>query len=343
MGFKQLDPEDLVISSEAVSATVWSNNTPSLTTYFTSSTQVSSNTGNYYYSIYNLNTANSSSALQFSIAYCDVKGSGSVYYNPLVPGASPSRTNYGQYRTLVLGDENGEFTFGNYTSEYFYAISIERARYKESLLPGTMTLNLSGSGLQLQLTDDSKITPSVTYKDAGRVFNMVSGSAGTVFTGVNQNGWSANSGSYGWFLPDIGTILLNGAALDASAAGGGLSLSTGRTANTNATNPAKLFGRISGSGALGRGFTLNSQETLTSDFVFIRARNAEFNYSENPSFISGSTGAVLYDSFINNPQVYITTVGLYNDNNELLAVAKLSRPLKKDYTKELLVRTKIEF
>jgi hypothetical protein len=343
MGFKQLDPEDLVISSEAVTTTVWSNNNPTLTTYFTSSTQVSSNVGNYYYSIYNLDTSNPSSALQFSIAYCDLKGSGSLYYNPTIPEATPSRTNYGQYRALVLGDENSEFTFGNYTSEYFYAISVERARYKESLLPGTMTINLSGSGLQLQLTDDSKITPSIVYKDAGRVFNMVSGSAGNVYTGVNQNGWSANSGSYGWFLPDIGTILLNGAALDATAIGGGISLSTGRAANTNDTNPSKLFTRISGSGALGRGFTMNSQETLTSDYVFIRARNAEFNYSENPSFISGSTGAVLFDTFINNPQIYITTVGMYNDNNELLAVAKLSRPLKKDFTKELLIRTKLTF
>ena len=67
------------------------------------------------------------------------------------------------------------------------------------------------------------------------------------------------------------------------------------------------------------------------------------NYSENPSFISGSTGEVLYSSFINNPQTYITTVGLYNDNNELLAVAKLSRPLPKDFTTEALVRVKLDF
>jgi hypothetical protein len=90
-------------------------------------------------------------------------------------------------------------------------------------------------------------------------------------------------------------------------------------------------------------FTLNSQETITSDFVFVRPRSSEFNYSENPSFISGSTGEVLYSSFINNPQTYITTIGLYNDTNELLAVAKLSRPLNKNFTKEALVRVKLDF
>ena len=90
-------------------------------------------------------------------------------------------------------------------------------------------------------------------------------------------------------------------------------------------------------------FKLNSQETITSDFVFVRARNAEFNYSENPSFISGSTGEVIYSYFIDNPQTYATTVGMYNDSNELLAVAKLSKPLLKDFTKEALVRVKLDF
>jgi hypothetical protein len=77
--------------------------------------------------------------------------------------------------------------------------------------------------------------------------------------------------------------------------------------------------------------------------VFVRSRNAEFNYSTNPSFISGSTGEVIFSYFINNPQVYPTTVGLYNDANELLAVAKLSRPLQKNFTKEALVRVKLDF
>jgi len=47
--------------------------------------------------------------------------------------------------------------------------------------------------------------------------------------------------------------------------------------------------------------------------------------------------------FINNPQTYPTTVGLYNDSNELLAVAKLSRPLLNDFTKALLIRAKLDF
>jgi hypothetical protein len=156
------------------------------------------------------------------------------------------------------------------------------------------------------------------------------------------------SGSYGLFLPDIGTIILNAAALDLPHASGGIALNTRRNSNTNNANPVRLYSTGSGRIGLSTGsytssFSLNSNETITSDFVFCRARNAEFNYTENPSFISGSTGAVLYDLFVNSPTTYITTVGMYNDSNELLAVAKLSKPLKKDFTKEALIRVKLDF
>ena len=89
--------------------------------------------------------------------------------------------------------------------------------------------------------------------------------------------------------------------------------------------------------------TLPKNETLTSDYVFVRVKNSEFNYSTNPSFISGSTGEVVYSNFVNSPQTYLTTVGLYNDNNDLLAVAKMSKPLSKNFTNEALLRLKLDF
>jgi len=54
-------------------------------------------------------------------------------------------------------------------------------------------------------------------------------------------------------------------------------------------------------------------------------------------------GNLIYTTLINNPQTYITTVGMYNDQNELLAVAKLSRPLVKDFTKEALIQVKLDY
>ena len=178
-----------------------------------------------------------------------------------------------------------------------------------------------------------------TYYGTMRAYQVISGSDGYSYnSGSGGSGYTTDSGSYGLFLPDIGTVLLNGDALDLNSAQG-LNLSTITASNTNANNPLKLLGTIQS----GSSFGLNSEETITSDFVFIRARNSEFNYSENPSYISGSTGEVIYNYFINNPQTYITTVGMYNDSNELIAVAKLSKPLNKDFTKEALIRVKLDF
>jgi len=342
MSFKKLEKEDFVVSSNTITSTVWSNNAPSLNTFYTSSTQKNGSSGLYYLNVYQTASADSGAEVQFSIAYGDSTGGGNLDFDSGVAGVSPSTSIYGQYRTLVLEDENAQFAFGNYTGSYFYAISVERARYKEKLLPGSFNLVLSSSnalagGGYLYLTDNSNDVTVPTYYGTQRAYQIISGSDGTAYTG---SGHTPSSGSYGLFLPDISTIILNGAALDdATALGGGINLTSSR-GSENGDNPSKLFRHISN--ASGSIFELNSQETITSDYVFIRTRNSEFNYSENPSFISGSTGEVIYDYFIDNPTVFPTT-GLYNDANELVAVAKLSKPLEKDFTKESLIRVKLDF
>jgi len=136
--------------------------------------------------------------------------------------------------------------------------------------------------------------------------------AGSIATGSEDVGFTnagrVYSGSGIYFYPDIGTALV-----------------------TN--EPAYAAGTV----------TCDSEEVLTSNFVFVRARNAEFNYSQNPTFIDQNTGGVRFTDFITAPQTFITTIGLYNDNGDLLAVAKLSKPLKKDFTKEALIRVKLDF
>lgn len=342
--FTQFGSGDIINSIDSTTGTLWSNNAPRLIETYTSSVQNASNSGQYYVHVYQTSSTETTAAVQFDIAYADEQGSGSLDYNALVPGKSPSSTIFGQYQNIALGDDIDPFIFGNYSGSYFYALSIERARYKESLALGVMSLSLKGTG-QVTLTDNSKISTGNVYGNAGRVYQIVSGSEGVVYTGTNANGYTADSGSYGLFLPDVGLILLNGAALDGStlATDGGINLGTVRSSNTNNANMDKVFTAISASTSDGDYFRLNSQETLASDFYFVRAQNSQFNYSSNPSFISGSTGALLWPTMQNNPQTYITTVGLYNTSNELCAVAKLSRPLVKDFTKELLVRVKLDY
>ena len=75
---------------------------------------------------------------------------------------------------------------------------------------------------------------------------------------------------------------------------------------------------------------------------FTIIKNSEFNYTSNPSFIDAE-GTLNFASMVDMPRVYITTVGLYSDNGDLLAVAKLSQPLAKDFTREALVRVKLDY
>ena len=343
MAFKRLDPEDISISAESIVTPLWSTNSKELITFFTQSSQVGA-TGNFFYRIYNddpIIPENTAAITQMAITYGDKSGFGTANYNLGAEGKTPSSTIYGQYRNLVFGDEDTDFIFQGESSQHIYVISIDRARYKEKLLPGSFNLVLEGpEGDIISLTDNSETLSTISYVDSGRVYDIISGSQGLPwdFTTGDSNGYNTNGGSYGKFLPDVGIIVLSGVALDAIAAEGGIDLGTERANYDDSTNIQKFYDAISA----GASFESQAEETVSSNYIFVRVRNSEFNYSTNPSNITGS-GELRHDIMINTPQAYITTVGLYNDNNDLLAVAKLSKPLLKDFTKEALVRIKLDY
>ena len=124
---------------------------------------------------------------------------------------------------------------------------------------------------------------------------------------------------------------------------GGPSGGIGSGSNTHNDNTFKFFTAISASGAAGSGFQARNEEDVTSTHYFVRVRNQEFNYSNNPTFTSGSNGTFRFSTMKDDPRVYITTVGLYDDSNQLLAVAKLSKPQLKSFAKELLVKVKLDY
>jgi hypothetical protein len=342
MSFKRFAPEDITIDASSITSTLWTGNTPKLTTFFTSSTQESSVSGQYYLDVYNTGSGLSGAEVQFSLEYGHRDGSGSVWFNTLVSGSSPTRTIYGQYRTLINGDENTNFNFGvgNTNSKDVFIININRSRYKEKLFPGSLILKLKSGSNEIQLTDDSRDNNIISYCDAGRIYNLVSGSNGSAIS-VSFPGYSNGytpSGSYGYLLPDVGLIVLNPQALLLPPASGGIILNVSSSYNAPGNNNSTLYKAISSS----LSFKLNSEETISSQYIFVYAKSPEFNYTTNPSFVS-SSGEVIHSSFTNYPQTFITTVGLYNDNNELLAVAKLSRPLVKDFVSGPNIRIKLDY
>jgi hypothetical protein len=88
--------------------------------------------------------------------------------------------------------------------------------------------------------------------------------------------------------------------------------------------------------------SFNNSTELNSSIYFCRINHNDFNYSSNPTYLSGSKIRVK-NSTVDNPVTYFTTVGLYSADNELLAVAKLSEPLKKDPSTEMTLRVRLDY
>jgi hypothetical protein len=343
MSFIPFQEDDSVISSEAITAGLWTNNLYDLTTFFTSSVQEAGQSGKFYLNVYNSSVGSVGSEVQFAIAYGNVNGSSSALFNNLVNEKSPTRDIYGQYRNIVYGDEGSAFNFGgsNGISHDIFAIAVNRSRYKEEINTGTWNLVLSNGGNAITLTDDSKDSSTVNFIAGNRYYNIVSGSNGSSY---DDSSVQTVSGSYGFFFPDMGLFVLNPRALALTyGANKGLGLTIDQTAATSYTagysiNNYRLFKCILD----GASFKANSQETLASRYFFVNAKSSQLNYTTNPSIIDNN-GNILYPTLIDNPQVFPTTIGLYNDANELLAVAKLSKPLPKDFTKQITCRVKLEF
>tara|TARA_R110000744_G_scaffold18499_1_gene49627 strand:- start:1095 stop:1373 length:279 start_codon:yes stop_codon:yes gene_type:complete len=88
--------------------------------------------------------------------------------------------------------------------------------------------------------------------------------------------------------------------------------------------------------------SFNNTTELNSTMFFCRANNKDFNYSSNATYLSASKLRVKNNT-ADLPVSYITTVGLYSVDNELLAVAKLSEPLQKDPTQEFILKVRLDY
>ena len=351
--FTRFEPGADIIDNQKsfVTTGLWSGNAATMSVVYTSSLQTAASKG-YYYDVWNGAAATSES--QFAVAWGHRLGSGSSAAGTL--NDSPSRAVYSQYRLLLLNPTDTTFTFADGdSSDNIYALNFNRARIKDKLDPGNWELHLTnlngashanyiytGSNVAalstnfVSLVDDSGDTQeALTLTAAGRVFNIVSGT----LTGGIYN--SSSPSYYGLAYPDMGVIVLNGNALNTN-----LAFNTVSGSNVAGDNAWKLYTSISGAMSndpLNRSFQARNEETITSTHYFVRVKNGEYNFSNNPTFVTGSVGEFSQPTFINDPKVYITTVGMYNDRQELLAVAKLSQPVQKSFSNEALIKVKLDF
>jgi hypothetical protein len=350
--YTRFDEVDDVLSNnvETVTRGLFSGNVASLTTMAKDST-LTATQQRYYFQV-----NDSDGNPQFSLAYGHFGGSGSAEVGSDLSNDTPSRAIYKQYAQTLLSPTDKKFTFNNVDSDSIYIINFNRARIREKLDPGNFEVTLRhisasattdeaaiSSSNHIQIIDDSSLT-SATLGESGQVYNLVSGSLDGG-TSIHQ---PTNMVHYGLLYPQFGVAVLDATQLDKKISAGGIDLQTDTVSFVEGFNNTKLFTALSSSaGAVPAGKTggiqARSSEQVKSTYYFVRAKNAEFNYSNNPSYVTGSLGQLVFNSFKTNPQTYITSVGLYNDRRELLAVAKLSQPLLKNYTREALIKVKLDF
>jgi hypothetical protein len=355
--YKRFGEFDVVDNKvEVVTEGLWSDGSGSLTTFFTGSVaSISGHSGSnaslYYLNVYRAaNATGSGDPVEFAVAYGHKAGSGSVQLATSDAALLPTKATYSQYRILLNNNFEGEadeyFTFytgsteDGYDSDDIYVINLSRARYRQQADAGNLTILLSGSNGKFSFIDDSGKKFSDKEGKAGSVFNIVSGSVnlGTEAAATIVSYTASNGRGYGKFYPKSGIIILNPSALGATV-GSSITPVTTATPTAETYNHIRLFNALK----LGADFELRRTEMVNTQHFFVRATNREFNFSNNPTFVSGSDGSFREPTFEEDPKTYITTVGLYNDANELLAVAKTSQPIAKSFDKEVLIKVKLDF
>jgi len=361
-----VESRDIVTRDVEVTTGLWSGETGSLSSFFTSTTQLAKANASYFVNVFDKDPASDSTAeVQYSLAYGHVSGAGSPTLTQDDTSTLSTKAVYFQFKNALLDDpEDSLFSFQgtNVTSEDIYAIAISRARFKSVVDPGNFQITLSGSNGLFTFIDDSlqALGTRRSFAKSGNTFNIVSGSISGVSGSAIAGSTAANGEGYGTFYPQKGIMILNPSAIIDTVGFAAQSENTDTAADTvtNATGiPASPYtGSLTGNGTeqynwiglhrslvLGGDFQARSAETISSQHFFIRLRNNHATTSNNPTWINEADAKVQIEEFEYDPKVFITTVGLYNKQNELLAVAKLSRPLEKSLTKEALIRVRLDF
>lgn len=324
----------------------------------------------YYTNVYPANSYKTNSDPYFSIAYGHIAGdvgSGSFGIETASIQASPTKAIYTQYKNMLLGtsDLDGKFTMIHGTSTTssndIWVLDFSAYKMKDRIDEGLLEFHLSGSNGSFVLFDDS---PFTSQNQTVYQMIMYNDTEGYDITNLPS---SASYRGVGLFYPQNGIVILN-AGIVSEIVGipqlpygllgvdsGGPSIAGGGggwpynpvTSNTEFTfNHRTLFASMWLANSI---IKTRKSEYVPARHYFIRVMNREFNYSNNPTYVYGGTDGVhskgeIYNSdFINDPKTYVTTVGLYNDTNELVAVAKLSRPSVKSFDQEMLIKVRLDF
>lgn len=224
-------------------------------------------------------------------------------------------------------DQDGNLTAGTKHHNAVF-INFSRLLAKDEIKKGSFSM-IIGTGSSYS----TPFSAEATIADTGAATSYLSNSPAGEY-GLLKNG-STNVGLiyYQAGIAVLTSSVFSAAAEMDSSANTMEALLTGSTIDSVADGMRHRIKNIS----------FNNTTELNSTIFFCRANHNEFNYSSNPTYLSGSKIIVKDDEPLNLPRAYVTTVGLYSPDNELMAVAKVSEPLRKDPTNELTLRVRLDY
>jgi hypothetical protein len=311
----------------------------------------------------------------FDIYYGHKFGSGSSDLNGK-DNITPSKAVYTQFKNLC-NDNFEDFKIGTKTLTSIYVIKINRnyspfdqlelnlhtldgityiaqgPGYTQDTYRG-VNIGL-GAGITRLIQDDTlnynllnKTALTSSYNDINSFLNHRNNTSGDyhyIVSGNLEQGVlnPSNPTVFGISYPKLGTMVLDGDMLDQHC-----KFITSTGSDWFGDNPRRLFTSISGSGMVqddeskALGFKLRSKIEKFTEQYFIRVKNQDYNFTNNPTYVTGSEGDI-HPDFRTDRRVFYTQVGLYNSNYELLAIGKISRPLQKDFVTEGLLTLKLEY
>lgn len=367
--------ENIPLQSSASEAT--------LTNFYINSKETSSWESNYYINVYKDSEIKSSNQqLLFSIAFGTHSPITSSYINTLDKFNSNyiyAYPSYAIYRQLITNLEGGlssdkflipkSVSSGseNFTMYSIYALSFSRDLFKNQIDTKDFKLILTGSG-QWSYIDGSGNIKYAYSPSSGSIAVITCDTSSKYYTLdnltekylliISSSGLATSTGSIGWLYPEKGMAIFKADSLHYYLGGSGLYHTSGST-QLYATYSVAMdiydnFGNLSKSAAKfypkssiysmlgwiqdGKNFTGYSLNEDKSSYYFCRINSYEYLNSLNPTWISGSIGVIT-----DGNKTYITSVGLYDEYYNLVAVAKLSRPVKKDDVTNLTIQIKLDY
>lgn len=280
--------------------------------------------GGYFQTIYDAAPSSPVSTPLFDMTFGFTTGS---VYNVAATTTSSQTEKvkvHRQFASLLLGNPDGKFTINSVPRDEAIFITFKRNILRDELKKGTVSLTINSTAPAQYSASDA---------GAALTFNQT---VGGDYASLRYNGTGSEVGQV-WY--QAGVIILNpditwGAVVDWSGSKTLINLQSSGTINQI----------VDGARTHIEDIRVNNQTNLQSAVYFCRAYNNEFNYSANPTFVDeNGLIRVVSGSNVLTTQTYITTVGLYDENDNLLAVGKVNKPILKSPQTEAILRLRLDF